>query len=115
MLACPVCELSSLDGTERCACGFDFTTRSPQVAIARLAREARRGNGQWRRGLVALFFLPVTIALGSPVGLLLGATQLGLAALWIVQGLVRADVANRKLAAAKQLAQLPAARVVQRS
>ena len=114
MVTCPVCELSSLDETERCTCGFEFTTRSPQLAIDRLKREARRGNTQWRRGLVFLFFLPVTITLGAPVGLLVGAAQLGLAALWIVQGLVRADVANRKLAAAKQLAQLPAARVVQR-
>ena len=68
----------------------------------------------WRRGLVALFFLPITISIGAPVGYLLGMTQLGLAAIWIVQGLVRADVANKKLAAAKQLVQLPAARVVQR-
>ena len=114
MLTCPVCELSALDEAERCTCGFDFTTRSPQVAIERLKRETRRGNGQWRRGLVLLFFLPVTIALHPPAGLLVGSAQLGLAALWIVQGLVRADVASRKLASAKQLAQLPAARLVQR-
>jgi hypothetical protein len=31
-----------------------------------------------------------------------------------VQGLVRADRANKRLSAAKQLVQLPAARIVQR-
>ena len=114
MIDCPVCNLSSPEGAPRCACGFDFTTRSPAIAIDRLAREARRGNNVWRRGLVALFFLPVMLSIGAPVSWLLGMTQLGLAAIWIVQGLVRADVANRKLAAARQLVQLPAARVIRR-
>lgn len=116
MIDCPVCALSSPDEAASCSCGFDFTTRSPHLAITRFTRDARRGNATWRRGLVGLFFLPVTITLGfaSPVGWLFAMTQLGLSAIWIVQGLVRADIANKRLAAAKELVQLPAARVVRR-
>ena len=116
MIDCPVCNESWTDDTPSCSCGFDFTTRSPHLAITRFTRDARRGNATWRRGLIGLFFLPVTISLGftSPAAWLVAMAQLGLSAIWIVQGLVRADVANRKLAAAKELVQLPAARVVRR-
>jgi hypothetical protein len=98
------------------AVSLDFTTRDPSVAIQRFSREARRGNGLWRRGLIAMMCLPITFfAIGSlPTALLLSMVQLGLSAVWIVKGLVRADIANRKLEAAKQLVQLPAARLVER-
>jgi len=112
-VTCPVCEATLADGTPICSCGYNVGTRDPGVAIQRLTREARHGNQIWRRGLVAVITLPVTFMIGSlPTGMMLAMLQLGLAALWIVQGLVRSDVANRKLAAAKKLVQLPAARVV---
>jgi hypothetical protein len=112
-LACPICEETWPEDTPSCVCSYDFTTRDPSLAIRRLEREARRGNGVWRRGLVALIALPVTFAIPSaPMAWMLAMIQLGLSAVWIVQGLVRADVANKKLEAARQLIQLPAARLI---
>lgn len=114
-MRCPVCEQVWPDGTPACPCGFDFATRDPHAAITRLAREVRRGNGIWRRGLIALLCLPITFSLGSlPTGMMLATAQLGVSILWIVQGLVRADIAGRKLAAAKALIQLPPARLIER-
>jgi hypothetical protein len=97
-----------------CECGYDFDTRDPGVAISRLSTEARRGNGIWRRGLIALLALPVTFfAITSvPTAMMLATIQLVAASVWIVQGLIKADVANRKLSAARQLVQLPAARLL---
>jgi hypothetical protein len=110
-MTCPVCDRP--EAHDRCDCGYDFTTRDPSRAIERFSTEARRGNNVWRRGLVALIVLPVTFSLGSlAMGMMLGMIQLGLATLWIVQGLVRADVANKRLAAAKQLIALPTARLL---
>jgi hypothetical protein len=110
-----VCNERWPEDAAECHCGYDFTTRDPRGAITRLEREARRGNSVWRRGLFAMVCLPVTFALPQLVlAGMLGMAQCGLAALWIVQGLARADAANRKLAAAKQLVALPAARIVQR-
>lgn len=112
-MRCAVCNDDWPEGTPSCLCGYDFDTRDPSRAIARFTREARHGNRVWRRGLVALVLLPVTLSIGAlPTGLMLAMGQLGLALLWIVQGLVRADIANRKLGAAKQLNQLPAARLL---
>lgn len=112
-LACPVCDQAWPEGTPRCTCGYDFTTRDPSVAIRRLGREARRGNGIWRRGLIGMIALPVTLfALPLSLGASAAMLQLGLSALWLVQGLARADRANKRLVVAKQLIQLPAARVV---
>ncbi len=113
---CPVCDERWPADAPRCTCGYDFATRDPSIAIQRFTRDARRGNGIWRRGLVTMVALPVTFfAIASvPTAMLLATIQLCAAVVWIVQGLVRADVANKKLAAAKQLAQLPAARLVQR-
>jgi len=112
-LACPVCAHVWPEGTASCACGYDFTTRDPRLAIERFTREARGGNAVWRRGLIALVCLPITFSIGAlPTGMMLAMAQFGLAAVWIVQGLVRADVANRKLAAAKELIQLPPARLL---
>jgi hypothetical protein len=112
-MVCAVCNDAWPEGTRSCHCGYDFTTRDPALAIARFRREARYGNRVWRRGLVALVFLPVTLAIGSlPTGMMLAMGQLGLALIWIVQGLVRADIANKKLSAAKQLIQLPTARLL---
>jgi hypothetical protein len=112
---CPVCDEASPDHTPLCTCGYSFATRSPNLAIERFTREARHSNAVWRRGLIALVCLPITFSVGSvPTGMMLAMAQFGLAALWIVQGLVRGDVANRKLAAAKQLAQLPEARLIER-
>ena len=112
-MQCAVCNERWPEGTASCHCGYDFTTRDPTRAIARFTREARHGNRVWRRGLVALICLPITFAIGSlPTGMMLAMGQLGLALIWIVQGLVRADIANKKLTAAKQLAQLPEARLL---
>jgi hypothetical protein len=112
-MTCPVCDRPAVE--TGCTCGYDFTTRSPGLAIERFTREARRGNAVWRRGLIALVCLPITFSIGSlPTGMMLAMAQFGLATLWIVRGLVRADVANRKLAAAKQLARLPEARLIER-
>jgi hypothetical protein len=112
-VACPVCERPATEST--CTCGYDFTTRSPSLAIGRFTREARQGNAVWRRGMIALMLCPVTFSIGSlPTGMLLAIAQLGLATIWIVQGLVRADIANKRLAAAKQLGQLPEARLIER-
>jgi len=115
-LACPVCDESWSDGTAACSCGYDFTTRDPSIAIRRLGREVRHGNAVWRRGLVALVAVPVTLFWLPTFSLAasLAMFQLALSAIWIVQGLVRADRATKHLAAAKQLIQLPAARLVER-
>jgi hypothetical protein len=110
---CAVCNERWPEGTPSCTCGYDFTTRDPTLAIARSTRQARYGNRVGRRGLVALVCRPITFSIGSlPTGMMLAMGQLGLALLWIVQGLVRADLANKKLAAAKQLIQLPEARLL---
>lgn len=112
-MRCAVCDQSWPDGTPACMCGYDFTTRDPKLAISRFTREVHHGNRVWRRGLVALILLPVTFAIGTlPTGMMLAMGQLGIALIWIVQGLVRADIANKKLAAAKQLIQLPPARLL---
>jgi hypothetical protein len=108
-----VCNHEWPEGTPSCHCGYDFTTRDPSLAIARFTREARHGNRVWLRGLVALVLLPVTFAIGSlPTGLMLAMGQLGLSLIWMVQGIVRSDIANKRLAAAKQLTQLPPARLL---
>ena len=112
-MTCPVCERDQQH--ETCTCGYDFATRSPNLAIQRSEREARHGNRVWRRGLLAIVCLPITFSIGSPpTGMLLAVAQFGLAMIWIVQGLVRADVANKRLAAAKQLIALPEARLIER-
>lgn len=113
MLTCPVCEQSQVDEPASCDCGYDFKARDPSVAIERYKRDARRGNGVWRRGLVALVALPITFTIGSyPTGILLGTLQLFVAVTWIIVGLVRADGANKRIAMAKELHQLPAARLL---
>jgi hypothetical protein len=112
-MTCPVCDRD--EQADVCTCGYDFSTRSPNVAIQRCERDVRHGNTVWRRGLLAIVCLPLTFSIGSPpTGMLLAVAQFGLATIWIVQGLVRADVANKRLAAAKQLVQLPEARLIDR-
>ena len=113
-MTCTVCARVWDEGTPACECGYDFTTRDPRLAIERFTREARHGDKRWRRGLVLMIALPITFSIGSLwTGMLLAMIQLALAALWIVQGLMSADTANRKLAAAKALIALPEARLVQ--
>ena len=113
-LACPICAEAWPEATRACRCGYDFTTRDPTIAIRRYKREVRHGNRIWRRGLVALIAVPVTLfALPTfALGASLAMFQLALAAIWIVQGLARADRAGKRLVAAKQLTALPTARVV---
>jgi hypothetical protein len=115
-MKCPVCDDRWPADAIRCQCGYDFETRDPSVAIVRYRRDARNGNRLWWSGLFMLIGLPVAIGLlpGSPMGFLISVAQAGVAVTWIVQGLVRAERANKRLSAAKQLVQLPAARVVQR-
>ena len=112
--SCPVCDVARVGKT--CGCGYDFDAHDPRTAIERLALEARSGNRTWLAGFVALVSLPVTFVLGGPMwGLVLALLQFGFSAGWIVQGLVRADRANKRLSAAKQLMALPEARIVQHS
>lgn len=112
---CPVCNDRWPDDALRCHCGYDFETRDPSVAILRMKNEARFGNRLWFRGLFLMIALPLAIFLLPPpmhVGVAL--IQAGLAGMWIIKGLATADRANKRLAAAKQLVQLPAARIVER-
>jgi hypothetical protein len=112
-VTCPVCELRHAVDAAACPCGYDFTTRDPSLAIARFTRAARHGNAIWRRGLLALIALPIPfMLLDFPTGIMLGTLQFFLSLTWIVLGLVRADGANKRLAAAKELLQLPQARLL---
>ena len=112
-MRCVLCHESWPEATASCTCGFDFTANDPRPAIERLKRDARRGNNVWRRGFITMIALPITFAIDSfPLGMMLGAAQLVLAITWIVMGLARADAANRKLETAKELRQLPEARLL---
>ena len=111
--SCPVC--NRVPGTPTCACGYDFSTRDPRVAIERLERDARIGNRRWMVGFVALLCMPVTLWLGGLIFAIVALVQLGFSLTCIVQGIARADTANQQLSAAKQLMALPEARLIVRS
>jgi hypothetical protein len=115
-MVCLVCAQTWPAGTPRCTCGYDLETRDPRLAIERLSARVRRGNRIWRRGLAALVLLPAAIFLidAFPTAVLVTMVQLMCSVWWIVQGLVKSDVAGKRLATARQLALLPAARVIER-
>jgi hypothetical protein len=114
-MICPVCDERWPDDAFRCHCDYDFETRDPSRAIRRLTREVRHGNRLWWSGLFALMALPLAMFLvPEPWSSVISLAQAGAAVTWIVRGLIRADRGNKLLSAAKQLVQLPAARIVQR-
>jgi len=114
---CPVCESEST--SRRCECGFDFETRSVEGAIAKVKEEAAAAKTRERRakalsilGMVAVIgiafmgSLTLTIAVAA---ILVASSLVSMVVEWRQQW----DRAKR-LTAARELKQLPEARMIER-
>jgi len=116
---CPICELEWPATVSSCPCGYAFTLASLRHAITRLRGARASAITLQACGVITLAtVLPwLTIVSGGSSWIIVATILIPMQAVggltMLARGSARLATATRQLRAAKQLAQLPVARVIE--
>ncbi|MEO7092990.1 MAG: hypothetical protein ABI175_07055 [Polyangiales bacterium] len=121
MITCPICEEASPHAPSRCLCGYDFETQDPSRAVVVLRARLKTARRLMAGGIALLLSIPLTIYISVSYGpkfpfmvLIALPFQLGMGGGLLGSGFLRGYRDRRRLRAARERLQLPAARVIPR-